>query len=126
MHSPLLPPRPSRPSDDAARRGAGVLAVAEHLHAVDEDVHHARGVLMRRFERGVILDGRRVEDGDVGEVAGRQSAALADLEIGGGQRGQAADGLFERDDLLVARVFAQEPGEVTVSTRVRVRLQVDR
>ena len=48
---------PAGPPHDAPRRGAGVLPIPEHLAAVDKDVDHARGVLVRIVEGGVVLDG---------------------------------------------------------------------
>ena len=56
-----------------------MLAVAQSDRAVDEDVAHAGGVLVRLLEGGVVGDGRRVEDDDVGEVAGREAPAVAQL-----------------------------------------------
>src|SRR5262245_36920922 len=81
--------------------GAGVGAVGEDLDAVDEDVGDAGGVLVGLGEGGVVLDGGRVEDDHIGEVAGGEAAAAVELEHGGGQRGELADGLAERDDPLV-------------------------
>src|SRR3990172_12213934 len=64
--SVLLPDSPYCPSGRLTR----VLAVAKYLRAVDEDVPHADGVLVRRLERRSVGDGRRIERHDVGEHAG--------------------------------------------------------
>ena len=58
----ILPQRLRSVARPATRRGpggAGVLAVFQHLHAVDEDVLHAGGVLVRlgRRWRGPIFAG---------------------------------------------------------------------
>jgi hypothetical protein len=44
-----------------------MLAVLEDLHAVDEDMCDADGILMRMFVCRAIQDGRGVENNDVRE-----------------------------------------------------------
>ena len=39
---------------------------------------------------------------------------VLDAEVGGGEGGEAADGLLEGDDAFIADVFAEEAGEVAV------------
>ena len=112
-----------RPAHDPARRRARVLAVAQHLHAIDEHVAHAGRVLVRLLERGVILDRRRIEDHDVRQHALGEPPAVLDAEVLGGQRGQSADAFFERDELLIAHVPPQQSREVAVGARMRVRLR---
>jgi REP element-mobilizing transposase RayT len=68
---------------DAAGSSAGVLAVLQNGHAVDQHVAHAGGILVRPVERGVIGDGRRVEHHDVGMVARRQTAAVLQTQVAG-------------------------------------------
>src|SRR3954452_24115835 len=82
-----LPPRPPRSPHHPAGFGARGLAILEHLDAVDEDVLHARGVLVRLVVGGVVLDVGGIEEDGVGEVAGLEEAAVADLEFAGGQGG---------------------------------------
>ena len=77
----MLRTRPSGSAYDATRRGTRVLAVPEHLLAVDEYVQHACRVLVRFDEGGVILNGFRIEDDHVGEEAFFQLAATVDSEI---------------------------------------------
>src|SRR5689334_24791541 len=55
------PPGPAGAVDEPTRFGAGVLAVFQHLHAVDEHVVDSGRELLGLFERGVVLDGRRIE-----------------------------------------------------------------
>ena len=57
----------TRAAHDLPRLRAGVLAVLQHLHAVDEHVAHAGRVLLRMVERRVVDDRRRIEDHDVGD-----------------------------------------------------------
>ena len=75
------PAGPSRPPHEAAGLGAGVLAVLQHLHAVDEHVAHSGGQLLRLFEGRVVLDLRGVEDDDVGIIAGLKRSTLLDPEV---------------------------------------------
>ena len=60
---------PTRPPHDPSGLRAGVLAAFQDLHAVDEDVAHAGGELLRLVERGVVRDLRRIEDDEIGEAA---------------------------------------------------------
>src|SRR5258708_39842978 len=59
-----------RPFHKLPRLGSRVLAVFEHLLAVDEPMRHAGGVLGRLGIGGGVLHQGRVEDGQVGGVAG--------------------------------------------------------
>src|SRR6266545_4729577 len=68
----------ARSPDHPPRLRPGVLAVAQHLHAVHEYVADAHGVLMRTFVRRPCGDALRIEDHDVREVAGSQQAAMVD------------------------------------------------
>src|SRR5205807_9897120 len=69
----------------SARLGPRVLAILEHLDAVDEDVLHADGVLVRPGIRGPVGDGPGVEDDNIREVAIVQQAAMIQAEVGRGQ-----------------------------------------
>jgi hypothetical protein len=44
-------------------------------------MHDARRVLVRLLEGGVILDRRRIEDHDVGEIAGREKPTSIQLQV---------------------------------------------
>src|SRR5581483_67389 len=116
----LLPPRTA---DDAACRGAGVIAVLEHLRAVDPDVADADRILMGFVVCRAIRDRVRVEDDDVGELACGKAPTIFDLQRVGRQRRQLSNRFFERDDVLVAHVLAEQPREVAVRARVRSRLE---
>src|SRR5207247_1638446 len=119
----ILSRLPPRTADDAAGRGARVFSIAEDLDAVDEDVKDARGETMRVLVRRGVLDAAGIEHDDVREMAGLGRAPLADLQVFRRQRGQAPDRLGERDHLLVAHVFSEEPREVSVRPRMGPRLE---
>ena len=97
-----------------------MLASAQHLRPVDEDVNHALAVLMRIAGNGMVLHQRRIEYGDIGEAAGLEITALAQLQIVGGQTGQAAHGVFQLDQAFIADVFADDAGEAAISARMRM------
>src|SRR6187549_1732963 len=77
----------TRSPHHASRFGPRVLALVQYLYPVYKHVHHAGGVLLRFFERGVVLDFRGVENRQVGKIAGLQQPALSNLQVGGGQVG---------------------------------------
>ena len=84
-----------------------MFAVSENLHAVDEDMHHASGKLMRLVEGRVISDFAWVEDHHVGKMPRLERAALVEAQIPGRQRCNSADGLFERNDAFVPDISSQ-------------------
>src|SRR5262245_2008414 len=69
---PLTRALPTAPAQDAAGLGTRVLAVPQDLLSVHEHVANTGGVLVRLVEGGMVLNGRRIEDHDVGEVAGSE------------------------------------------------------
>ena len=66
----------ARPLDEPARRRAGMLAVAQHQHAVDQHMDHPDRILLGFSEGRAVGDLGGIEYGDVGEVAGLQRAAV--------------------------------------------------
>ena len=105
--SPLgVPPLPPRPAYDSARCGAGVFAVFENLHAVDEDVDHAGGVLVRSFEGGVVGDLLWIEDHHIGEIALFEHASTFEPEVRGRESAPPADARERRRE--IRRQEAQE------------------
>jgi hypothetical protein len=66
---PLSALVPAGSSYHTPRRGAGMLAFAENLHAVHENVAHSRRVNLRSLEGSQILDRSRIEDCEIGEKA---------------------------------------------------------
>src|SRR5437588_5380044 len=65
----------------AAGFGAGVLAVFNHLHTIDENMLHARCILVRFFKGRVVLNCRRIKHDHVGEHSFLQHAPMVELEI---------------------------------------------
>src|SRR5687768_12616670 len=82
-------------------------------------------VLMRAVECRVILNGVRIEDDDVRDVALLQTASLANLQRIYRKGCQSAYGFLERDDLFVANILAEEAGEVAVGAGMGIRFQKD-
>lgn len=80
------------------------------MGAVDEDVVDADGVFVGLFEGGAAGDGLGVEDGDVGEVVFFDEAAVAEVEVFGGEAGDFADAGFESEHFFGADVAGEEFG----------------
>src|SRR6185437_13848019 len=59
-----------------------------------------------------------VEDGDVGDHAGAQEAAVVEAEGRGRVEGQAPHRVFEAHDLLFTHPLAEEPGREAVAAVV--------
>jgi hypothetical protein len=102
-----------------------VFAILEHLHAVDKNVLHAGGILVRPVKRGMVLDGRRVKDDDVGIVPRRQRAPTLQLEVCGRQTGESPHCFFQRDNPFVAHVPPQQPGKGAIGAGVGAGLEED-
>src|SRR5688572_16937329 len=102
--SAIGPALPALSAYDAARVLARGFAVGERQSAVDDDVRHAGGILLRPFEGGVVLDGRGVEHDHIREVPGREPPAVPEPEIGRRQRSQPAHRFLQRNESLIADV----------------------
>ena len=96
-----------------------MVAVFEHLHAVDEYVGHPHSILVRLLECRLVGDRGRIEDDDVREHAFAQEASPRETEVGGREARQPVHRLFERDDFLIAHVAAEQACEVAVRPRMR-------
>src|SRR5438128_9488547 len=112
-----------RTPEGATRLGARVLAILDDLYAVNENVFHANGVLMRLVERRVIGDRRLIEHDHVREHSLFKKTAMIEAEIGGGQPAQSANRFLKRNYFFVAHVLAEEPRKISVRARVRVRFK---
>ena len=80
----------ARTPQGAARFGAGVLAILQDLHAVDENVFHPDRVLMRLLESRAIGNRRRIEHNDIGKHSFLEKTAMIETEIRRGQCAQSA------------------------------------
>src|SRR5690349_16640843 len=100
-----------------------MLAVLQHLNAVHKHVADADRELMRLFECRFVGDRVWIEDDDVGKVSRLEISAMIETEVIRGQTRQSSHRFFERYHLFVANIFAEQSGEVAVSTRMRTRFQ---
>jgi len=76
----------ARPPHDASRLRARVLAMAEHGHAIDDDVLHTDGVLLRRVEGGLVRNCCWIEDNDVRKAVHIEATAVLQLPVVAGSR----------------------------------------
>src|SRR3954470_3984959 len=107
------------PAQSAPGSLIGEFAVADDDPAVDDDMAGPGGVLMGVLVRRPVRDRGGVEDGDVGEPARLEPAAVDQSEVVGGQAGEPAYGVCQRHQALVAAVVPEESGERAVCPRVR-------
>jgi hypothetical protein len=61
---------------DATTCSPSGLAAAQGTNSIDPDLIDARGELLRLLVGGVILNGVRIENDDIGEVTGLQPSPL--------------------------------------------------
>ena len=101
---------------------AGHFAFFDHRHAVHQDIIHALGELVGLLEGGYVLDGGGVEDDDVGAHALLEHAAIGEAHALRRQRGEFADGIFERERVIFADIFSKNAGEGAVGAGVGVFL----
>ena len=73
-----------------------MLTVLENLLAIDEDMNHPGRKLVWLFERSMILYGSRVEDREVGEIAGCDQSTFLDFQVACREGSEFANRLFER------------------------------
>jgi hypothetical protein len=104
-----------RTPQGAAGFGAGVFAVLQDLHAVDENVFHSDGVLMGFVESCAVRDCRRIEDDHVSEHSFLNETAVIKTEIRRWQRAQASHCFGQREHFFVARIFSEHAREIPVS-----------
>src|SRR5688572_33396561 len=92
----------------AAQRAPGVngraAAFVNFELPVDDDVGDAFWILVGLLEGGAVADARGVEDGDVGEGAFAQHAAVAEPDARGGPPRHLVDGLLQRQQALLPHV----------------------
>ena len=95
-------------------------------HAVDQDVLHALGVLVRPLEGGAIDYALRVEDGDVREEALAEQAAVLQADPLRGGAAHLADRLLQRQHASLPDVAAQDTRERAVLAGMGHALAEDR
>jgi hypothetical protein len=85
---------PAAAAEDFAGGRAGELAVIVFDLAIDDGVGDAFGELRGADEGGFVDDRSRIEDGDVGELAGFEDAAVFEMFALCGKRSDFADAGF--------------------------------
>src|SRR5947199_294217 len=95
-------------ANDDAGPLAGMTHVVENDLAVHDDRRDADRILERIGERRAVGDRGRIEDDEIGGESFLDRAAVGDVELLRGQAAHLVDGLFERDDALLADVLAED------------------
>src|SRR3954465_6804902 len=107
------------PVEDATRAFGGNLIALHRELAVHDHVSEPDRVLVRLVVDGAVGDGGGIEHDDVRLHAGAQQAAIPDFQPLGGVRRHAADGLFEREYVLLADIDAEDAREGPIAARMR-------
>jgi hypothetical protein len=105
--------------------GVGLRVVHSSLSG-KEHVADAGAIFLRLVERGPVAILRRIENHDVGAIAGAKVAPLRNPEDIGRQSRSAADRLGQRQDLLFDCIVADLAGEGAEVPRVVVLVGIDR
>src|SRR3546814_2208155 len=71
----------TRAAHRATGRGPAMFAVPQHADAVDEHIAHSDRILVRFLKGRPIADRGRVEDHDIGIIAGLERPPLLDAEV---------------------------------------------
>ena len=102
---------------------SGQPAIVVFQNAIHEDVLNSFRKLRRVLIRGMVNDGLGIEDGDIGEEACAQNAAIAQPLALCGQGSDLANRLLQRQHVFVANVVAEEARHRTAGPGMRVRLE---
>ena len=108
----------SQPSCTTQRTSAGVpgdVAMLQRQNAVDEYVFDSRRSSIGIIKGGNVVYGLRVKDGDVCEVIRPEQAAVFQLHALRRQGGKFADGIFQRQHMFLAHVFAKDAWKGAIS-----------
>src|SRR5437763_14962494 len=106
-------------ANDDAGPLAGMTHVVENDLAVHDDRRDADRILERIGERRAVGDRGRIEDDEIGGESFLDRAAVGDVELLRGQAAHLVDGLFERDDALLADVLAEDARKRAEIARMR-------
>src|SRR3989442_11620968 len=99
-----------------------MLAVPDDEAAADEYVLDANRIAMGVLVRGPIGDLLGVEDDEIRPGAHPDHAAILEPEPAGRQPRHLVNGLRQREDALLAGVFAEHAGKRPVASRMRLSL----
>ena len=94
-------------------------AVFYGMHAIDQHVLDAGGEGVRLGVGRQVGDGVRIEDRDVGGIAGDEQAAFLEFDARGRQAGAFPDGRGQVEDLVFPDELLEEAREGAVRARVR-------
>ena len=90
--------------------------------AIHQHIVHPFGKLIGIIERGAVAHGCGIEDHDVSPHALLENAAISQSHALSRQRGELADGIFERQSFFFANIFAEDAGKGSVGARMRMCL----
>ena len=105
---------------DFSGAGSRHFALVDHGNAVDQHIVHSLRKLIGIVEGGEIADRSGIENRDIRPHAHAQKAAALDAQALRRKRGEFADGVFKRELVLFADVFAENARESSVSSRMCV------
>ena len=97
-----------------------MLPIFKYLATVHKDVNDTRRQLVRVFECCEVTDGLRIKNDDVCKIVGCQQSAPIELQVSGGKPGHPVDGIFQREDLLLTPILAEQARKRTVGARMRL------
>lgn len=100
--------------------GSGHFALVDDGNAVDQHIVHALGELIGIVEGCEVANGRGIEDRDVSPHAYPEQATAFEAQALGRQCGEFANGVFQRELMLFANVFAEDAWERSVRAGMRV------
>src|SRR5712692_1459486 len=110
----LAAPQPSWATQRTSAGVAGNVAMLQRQNAVDEYVFDSRRSSIGIIKGGDVVYGLRVKDGDVCEIVGPEQTAVFQLHALCRQGGTFADGVFQRQHVFLAYVFAEDAWEGAV------------
>src|SRR5215831_15690264 len=96
----------TRAAKDFSGTRAGHFALIDDRHAIDQHVVHSLRELIRIIKSSEVADRRGIENRDVGPHPDAKQTAALEAQALGGKRREFADGIFERELVLFANVFA--------------------
>src|SRR6266511_5238330 len=108
--------------EDAAGRDRVEARAVHHDPAIDDHVGNAGRMAMRIGEGGLVTDGLRVEEREIGGIARLEEPAAPETQLGGGHARHLVDGLLPRQQPALAAVNAEDARERAVTPRVRLAL----
>ncbi len=100
-----------------------MLAVLQHLLAVDEDLVHTHRKLVWLLKSGAIANDIRVKNNDIGIIALSQHSPVLDLEILGGQGAQLMHCRCQRNQLFFPYIAPKHSSKGAVGPRMGLEFE---